>query len=308
MVNVLVIYFTQSGQLKEAVDATLSHWQASNSIRLEFLQLKPVKAFPFPWDYMDFFSAFAENVMGVPCELEPFPEDKLSSADVIILAYQPWFLSISQPLNSFLQSSAAQNSMKGKQVVTIIACRNMWINAQEKMKQHLQNLGAQLVGNIAYVDPSPNLISLITVFAFVLGGVKGRLLGLFPKYGVPEKVLEEVAPGLGDVLLKHTLSRDFSGMQLALNQKGAVKIKPNLMIMEGRGKILFPLYARFITKNGRASKHEQRFRVRIFGIILPILIMVLSPIISLVAFILPIVTPDKIKRKMAYFSSNAYSG
>lgn len=307
MVNVLVIYFTQSGQLKEAVDATLRHWPMSPSIRLEYLQLKPEKAFPFPWGYMDFFSAFSENVMGIPCELEPFPEDKLSSADLIILAYQPWFLSISQPLNSFLQSRAAQNSMAGKHIVTIIACRNMWINAQEKMKQHLQKLRAQLVGNITYVDPSPNIISLITVMAFVLGGVKGRFLGLFPKYGVPEKVLADVAPVLGDILLKHTLSRDFSGMQMALNQKGAVKIKPNLMIMEGRGKILFPLYARFITKNGRASKREQQFRVRIFGIVLPVMIMVLSPIISLVAFILPMVIPDKMNRKMAYFSSNAYS-
>lgn len=307
MVNVLVIYFTQSGQLKEAVDATLGHWPMSSSIRLEYLQLKPVKTFPFPWGYMDFFSAFAENVMGTPCELEPFPEDKLSSADLIILAYQPWFLSISQPLNSFLQSRAAQNTMAGKHIVTIIACRNMWINAQEKMKQHLQKLRAPLVGNITYVDPSPNIISLITVMAFVLGGVKGRFLGLFPKYGVPEKVLADVAPVLGDILLKHTLSRDFSGMQMALNQKGAVKIKPNLMIMEGRGKILFPLYARFITKNGRASKREQQFRVRIFGVVLPLMIMVLSPIISLVAFILPIVIPDKMNRKMDYFASNAYS-
>ncbi len=304
--KVVVLYYTQSGQLKRAVDATLEPLRRQSSITVEYVQLNPIKPFPFPWGFMEFFGAFADTVQGKPCELEPVDESQLSNADLIILAYQPWFLTISQPMHSFLQSEQAERGLHGKAVVTLVACRNMWINAQEAVKAHLQRIEASLVGHIAFVDRAPNLISLITVVAYVMGGIKGRFLGIFPKYGFSESELNAKASQYGACLVQAVETAEYKNLEDQLLQHGAVQVASSLMVMEGRGKILFPLYARFLTKNGSASPGQKQFRVAIFGIVLPMLILVLSPILTVVAWLMPFISPDKMNREVTYYQHVAF--
>ena len=47
-------------------------------------------------------------VLGVPHELEPF-ELKESFYDLIVLGWQPWFLSPSIPFNSLMQNTQFKN-------------------------------------------------------------------------------------------------------------------------------------------------------------------------------------------------------
>ncbi len=302
MKKVLVIYFSQSGQLYKAITATLRDLSFDNEISMTTEQLKPRNPFPFPWTYMQFFDAFPETVQGIPCELEPYSFSQEINYDLVIIAYQPWFLSPSRPIESFLQSKDAAKLLKGKPVITLLACRNMWLNAQEKMKAHLHRIGANLVGNITYVDRSSNLVSLVTVLAFALGGVRDRFLGIFPKYGVPDEELEKSGWKFGTAILKKLKSGNFEGLQNELVELGAINIKPNLMIMEGRGKVLFPLYARFIMKKGKVSSRERRTRVRIFGIALPTAIILFSPIIIIVSRLMPLLFRSKMKQERAYYS------
>ncbi len=302
MKKVLVIYFTQSGQLNKAVRSTLKNFENNPEIEIYYENINPVNPFPFPWTYMQFFDAFPETVFGIPCDLKPTSLKIDAQFDLIIIAYQPWFLSVSRPVNSFLQSPDALRLMKGKPVITILACRNMWLNAQEKMKLQLKNLHANLVGNITFVDRSANLISLITVLAFALGGVKDRFLGIFPKYGVPDEELENKAWKFGNIILDHLKTGNYGGMQKKLVADGAVTVKPNLMIMEGRGKVLFPIYARFILQKGGSNSHARRSRVRIFGIVLPLAILLLSPLITLTSRLLPLLFPSRTRKQTDYFS------
>jgi len=302
MKNVLVIYFTQTGQLNRAARATLAPLENNKDITIHYELVKPAKPFPFPWSYMQFFDAFPETVNGVKCELQPFSFNTSVNYDLIIIAYQPWFLSISIPINTFLQTAEARKILKDKPVITIIACRNMWLTSQEKMKVHLKNLQANLVGNITYVDRAANLVSLVTVFAFALGGVKDKFLGVFPKYGVSDKDLIEAAPQYGATLLGHLQSGDFNTLQDELTKQGAVTIKSNLMLLEGRGKVLFPLYANYISKKGTAGSEERRTRVRIFGIVLPVAILILSPIITVISRLAPLLFPSKINKAKEYYS------
>lgn len=304
MKKVLVLYYTQSGQLKKAVEATLKNFEKNGNVMVQYEQLQPLTPFPFPWTYMQFFDAFAETVKGIPCEMKPLTFDAHNHFDLVILAYQPWFLSVSRPIDSFLQTREAKILLENKPVVTLLACRNMWLNAQEKMKARLKNLNAKLVGNITYVDRASNLTSLITVFAFALGGVQDKFLGIFPKYGVPDDELKQKAFVHGDIVLRHLMKNDYTSMQDELIQSGAINIKPNLMMMEGRGKILFPLYADFILNKGKAKSRERRTRVRIFGIMLPILILILSPLITVVSRILPLIRKSKTEKEIHYFSHN----
>lgn len=302
--SVLVVYFTQTGQLSSALKATLNPLESDPEIEIHYEQLKPLKAFPYPWTYMQFFDVFPETVHGVPCELEPFGFNPDKNFDLVVVAYQPWFLSICIPVNSFLQTDSARKVMKNKPVITVIACRNMWLNGQEKMKKHLQNLKANLVGNITFVDRSPNLISLITVLAFVLGGVKEKFLGIFPKYGVKDEDLAK-APLFGKIILKNLKSNSYTNLQESLVESGAVSIKSNLMLLEGRGKVLFPLYANYISKKGTAGSKDRRLRVRIFGIVLPVAIFILSPVITILSRLAPLIAAKKIKKEISYYSGNS---
>lgn len=305
MKKVLVVYYTQTGQLNKAVKATLAPLENRNDVEIHYEQIKPKTSFPFPWSYMQFFDAFPECVNAVPCELEPFSFDSDTEFDLVVIAYQPWFLSVSIPINSFLKSEEAKRLLKNKNVVTILACRNMWLNAQEKMKMQLKELQANLVGNITYIDKAANLVSLITVLAFALGGVKDKFLGIFPRYGVSDKELEKKAPKYGTVLLKHLQAADYTDQQKELVELGAVNIRSNLMLMEGRGKILFPIYANYISKKGASGNKARRTRVRIFGIVLPTAILILSPIITVISRLAPLLFPRKIKKEIAYYSQNS---
>ena len=305
MKKILVVYYTQTGQLNQAVRATLAPLENQPGVTIHYEQIKPLTPYPYPWSYIEFFDVFPETVHGIPCALEPLSVNPEENYDLIVIAYQPWYLSICIPINSFLQLPETQKLLAGKPVVTILACRNMWLGGQEKMKIQLQKLKANLVGNITYVDRSANLISLITVLAYVLGGVKGRFLKMFPKYGVSAEYLQTHAGKFGNTIQQHLLSNDYRSLQQELVSQGAVQIKPNLLLMEGRGRVLFPLYANYISKKGTAGSAERKSRVRIFGIVLPTAILILSPIITVISRLAPLLFPSKIKKEINYYSQNS---
>lgn len=302
MNRILVIYFTQTGQAKKAIDAVLEPF-VKNGDQIHYELIKPKTSFPYPWGYTEFFDAFPENVHGIPCELESF-QIPHQDYDLIFISYQPWFLSICRPINSFLLSEEASVLLKNKPVVTVINCRNMWISAQEKMKKQMKRLNANLIGNITFVDKASNLVSLVTVLAHVLKGEKGKFLGIFPKYGVDEADINK-GKVFGHIILDHFIKQDLNSIQPELNQQGALDIRGNLMMMEGRGNALFPLYANYISKKGTAGSEERRTRVRIFGIVLPTVILLISPILTIVSRLAPILAAKKFKKHIDYYSQNS---
>ena len=305
MKKVAVIYFTQTGQLLRAVKATLAPLEKKNEANVSYYEINPKKKYPYPWSYLEFFDVFPDAVNGVPCELDMPSLDDAIHADLVVIAYQPWFLSVCIPINSFLQTDIAKKLLANKNIVTVVACRNMWLNAQEKMKVHFKKLNANLVGHITYVDKASNLVSLVTVLAFALKGVQGKYLGFFPKYGVSDQELQTKAPEFGSIISKHLAKSEYSELQNELVDAGAVQIKSNLMLLEKRGMALFPLYANYVSKKGTAKTEERRARVRVFGIVLPTAIFILSPIITIVSRLVPLIFPGKIRKEVEYYSHNS---
>lgn len=303
MKNVLIVYYSQTGQAKLAVDSVMRTFENNANYKTYYSLIKPKVPFPFPWKYTEFFDMFPETVQGVACEIELPAIDLAIKYDLIIVAYQPWFLNICIPINSFLKSESAKLIFNNTPVVTIINCRNMWISAQEKMKGILLSLNSKLVGNITFVDKSSNLVSLITVLAFILKGKKENFLGMFPKYGVNSSDLE-VGQIYGNLILSHLETNNLPMLQTELINKNAVNIRSNIMIMEGRGSLLFPHYANFITKKGSAGSKERRLRVRIFGILLPTVILLASPFITIISRLAPIFAKKKLQKKIHYYRQN----
>src|SRR5258708_18180944 len=125
--KVLAIYYTQSGQMSEIINSFTVPLAEAGAI-VEKVLIKPVTEYTFPWTGNRFFAVMPDCVLSVPTALEPI-DLKEKSYDLIILGYQPWFLSPSIPSNSLLNQPDFKAILKGTPVITISAGRNMWLNA-----------------------------------------------------------------------------------------------------------------------------------------------------------------------------------
>lgn len=173
MKNVLVVYYTQSGQLLKIAQNVVQELEKSSEVSVYYNKIKPFNDYNFPWKKDSFFDAFPESFLQIPCDLEETNSEVLSKKyDLVILAYQIWYLTPSIPINSFLKSDEAKVLLKDTPVITVIGCRNMWIQAQEKMKVLLNNVQAKLVGNIVLIDRHINHVSVITIEKWMFSGKK----------------------------------------------------------------------------------------------------------------------------------------
>ena len=160
--KILVIYYTQSGQLEDILNHfTAPLAEAGNTV--EKVRVHIEQDYPFPWTGKSFFAVMPDCVLGVPTALQNF-HLKESGYDLVILGYQAWFLSPSIPANSILNHPSIRAILKDTPVITITGARNMWISAMERVKKSLKGSGARLVGNIALVDRHHNFISFMTIF------------------------------------------------------------------------------------------------------------------------------------------------
>ena len=93
MKRILLIGYSQTGQLYQILDNILAPLQ---EMTLDQVKIEPKEAYSFPWDSHDFFDKMPETVLERPIELQDI-EFKYSKYDLIIIGYQPWFLSPSPP-------------------------------------------------------------------------------------------------------------------------------------------------------------------------------------------------------------------
>ena len=303
MKKALVIYYTQSGQLLDISKNVTKELEDSNKVDLTFYEIKLKNNFPFPWDKKTFYNTFPETFSQVSAELKDLDNPVLKQQyDLIIFSYQVWFLTPSIPANSFLTSEIAKTLFKNTPVITVIGCRNMWIMAQEKVKKLLQQNQAKLVGNIALVDRHINHISVITILHWMMSGLKTKYLGIFPKPGVSDKDIDE-STKFGSAILRSLLQNDFRKLQSHLLEKGAVKIKPFLIVMDKRANILFGKWAKLINSKGSANSDKRQPFIKLFSIYLSVAIWLIAPIVFLLFLLTFIPLTGSRKRDKKYYSS-----
>ncbi|KAB1069011.1 dialkylresorcinol condensing enzyme DarA [Tamlana haliotis] len=305
MKNILVIHYSQSGQLTEILKNIVSPLEQDVSIQVDFHNIKMVNDFPFPWTKDKFMGVFPETFLQEPAEIYPPDSEILNKTyDLIILGYQVWYLSPSIPINSFLKSIEAKQLLANTPVITVSGSRNMWIMAQEKIKQELKTLQANLVGNIALVDRHINHISVITIVQWMFSGKKERFLNIFPKPGVSQKDIDE-ATKFGEVILNHINSCDYSTLQEGLLKKDAVKIKPFLVVTDKRGNVIFSKWAKFLKSKGEINDDKRKIWVKIFTKYLLIAIWVIAPIVFILFLLTYLPSYRRIKREKVYYESVA---
>ena len=296
MKKVLVINYSQSGQLHEIIDNFLLPF---DPLQIERAYIKPVKPFKFPWTSDVFYNTMPETVVEEAVELEPVNYG-YEKYDLIVIGYQPWFLSPSIPISSLLQDPVFQEKMKGTPVVTIIGGRNMWLNSQESIKAYIQKAGGILVGNIPLMDREPNLISVLTIFHWMLTGKKERKWNLLPVPGVSQEDIES-ADKFGSIVKEALEKEDFTDLQKKILSLGLITIPTDIWFIEMKGKKIFRIWASLIKKKG-TTLEKRKFFVTLFKYYLLIALFVASPIILTFYFIL--IAPfskRKIQREKDYF-------
>jgi hypothetical protein len=305
MKKVLVVQYSQTGQLTDIVTSILSPLTSDKSIHIDTLTLQPRPAYPFPWTTQRFCDVFPESVEGVPCGLAPLDIDPEARYDLIVLAYTVWYLSPSLPVQAFLRSPEAAKLFPDTPVVTVIGCRNMWLLAQDRVKQRLQELDAHLVGNIVLGDRAGNLVGVATIAYWMLTGRKERLLHLFPRPGVDDTDIRQ-ASRFG-IILRKALQADVTALdQEVLNAVGAVRVEPAYIIFEHRIMKIFRIWARFIRKKGGPGAPDRQRRVLAFFFYLLTAIAVLAPLASLAAKATLRLRKARIEKAVAYYRSNRY--
>lgn len=301
--KILVLYYSQTGQLRQIVDRLLSPLLAAAELEVDLVKVETEHQFPFPWTRMEFFNAFPESVYGTPFKLKPIEFEREKHYDLVVLAYTVWYLNPSIPISSLLQHEDAKAIFNGKKVITVVGSRNMWVLAQEKVKRHLQKLNADLIGNVVLIDRNKNLVSIITIIRWMFYGKKDPFLG-FPRAGIIQEDIE-ASDKFGKVILRRLKAKDFSDMQNELNALGAVDINPSLLILEKRATKLFGMYARFLSKKGGFFDKERRGRVSMLSYLLPIGAFILSPITTISSFLISVIKKKELNAEIRYFSQNS---
>ena len=293
MKNVLVVYYTQSGQLEEISKNITKPLELDSNVEVTYYKIEMENEFPFPWSKDAFFNAFPESFLQIPSKIVSPSNEVLSKKyDLVLLAYQVWYLSPCIPFNSFLKSNYATTLLIDTPVVTIIGCRNMWVMAQEKVKMLLKGLNSKLVGNIALVDRNINHISVITIVEWMFTGVKKKYLGIFPRPGVSEKDILESSK-FGEVINKQLKLNDFENLQEKLVAKDAVEIRPFLVEMDKKANKMFKMWANTIVSKEKYRKHL----LKAFNIYLLVAIWLISPIVYILHLLLYPIKFAKIRKE-----------
>ena len=297
MKRVLVVHFSQTGQLARIVRRLVS--PLAGEVELVHEVLRPRAAYPFPWPLLRFFDAMPEAVLLDPPPLEPIRAE--GDFDLVVLAYQVWFLSPSGPITAFLKSDAGRRLLRGRPVVTVIACRNMWLHAQETVKRLIQDAGGELRDNVVFTDNAPTMATLVTTPRWLLTGRRDAFLGM-PAAGVSEADIagaERFGHALAQAL---RASREKSGTPM-LAGMGAARVDPRLIFSERAGTRAFGVWSRIIRLGGKPGSWLRLPLVVLFCLYLVAMILAVVPVSLLVQRLLRPLLARRLASQKTYFEA-----
>jgi hypothetical protein len=303
MKRVLFVSYSQTGQLAAVVQSVAAPLVASPSVEVVFETLEPVEPYPFPWPFFEFFNTFPETVHGMPRPLKPLQVGAAAPFDLIILAYQVWFLSPSQPMTAFLQSPEAVHLLRGRPVITLIACRNMWLMAQETTKQRLHALGAHLIDNVVLTDRAHSAATFISTPLWMLTGRRGPFLGgMVPAAGIDAADIAD-ARRFGAAIETGLPALDAAPSHALLKGLGAVKVNERLIASERIGYRSFRLWGRLLLILGAPSSLLRRIVLCFYIVFLATMILTVAPLSAVIKRLLGPWMRERIARQRAYFAA-----
>jgi hypothetical protein len=293
MKRILAISYSQSGQLHSALQSFLEPFSKDESCEVIWKILAPCEPYPFPWSIARFFDVFPETVCGVPQPLEPLDLKKDEKFDIIVLAYQVWYLSPSLPIRSFLETEEARSLFSGTRVVTLVACRNMWYEASMIVKKCLASVNARHIGHVAVIDQGPAWSTFLTTPYWLLTGKRTFLKSVFPPAGVSEADIRKTA-GYGQSLSAFLLENSAENQKKNAPFVGlqTYTVNKKYVIPEWVGRALFVPWAKFLFLLTRPGSFKRKLLLVPFVLSLISAILIVLPLVILGRLLLyPFVNP-----------------
>jgi len=283
--KVLVVHFSQTGQLSRVLASLLGPLETDPGIQVVQEYLEPERPFPFPWPLVRFFDVFPECVHLDPPPLKPVAVDPDTDFDLIIIGYQPWFLSPSLPITAFMVLPEARRLMEGRPVVTTIACRNMWLKAQEAMKRMIADNGGRLIDNVVLVDQGSPAATFVTTPRWLLTGRKDRFLGIFPEAGVSERDIRAVK-ACGERLREALKGDSVAAGKPVLEGVAPTRVDRRYIVAEKMGWRSFRIWGALIRTLGPPGSALRVPLLLIYALFLATAILTVVPLSILVRRIL----------------------
>jgi hypothetical protein len=304
--RILVPLYSQSGQLIQIAEQILGPLRESGEIEIVLVPIKPLKPYPFPWSFFRFLDAFPESIHQVAPPIEPLELKETDEFDLILLPYQVWFLSPSLPIQALLQDATFRRIASGKPVITIIACRNMWHMAQEKVKAALHDMGARLLDNVVLTDQGGTFATFFTVPRWLLTGKNTPFLGLPPAGVHPDEIKRARRFGLA---LRDALRQNQErNNQPLLSGLQAVKAEPTLLVSERAGTRSFTIWGKLLRAVGQPGDAARVPVLLLYVIFLIALIITVVPVSLLLQWMMRPFLRGKIAAAKQYFESPSGSG
>lgn len=300
--QVLVVYYTQSGQLERAARSLAAPLLAAGHA-VDFLALEPRQAYPFPWTFWQFLDAFPESVYLDPPSLKPWQARE--RYDLIVFAWSPWFLSPAPPATAFLQSAAGRALLHGTPVVTLTANRGMWALAYERVRRLLSDAGARHCDHVALVDPH-KLSSFITTPRWMLTGRREPFWGL-PQAGVPDAEIA-AAGRFGRALARALADGSLDGTRPVLTGLGAASVDPALLTSEKIGRRSFQVWGKLVRAAGGPGAPLRRPVLVAYVIFLVAMIVTVVPLSLLIRTLLKPVLRARLSAQAASYERPSGAG
>lgn len=296
MKRVLVVNYSQTGQLSDITARLIEPLRAAGHL-VHLETLVPTQPFPWPWPIVDFVDAFPECV-----QLDAPPLKSLSIAgdtpfDLVILTYQVWYLSPALPMTAFLTGPEGRQLIRGRPVVTLVACRNMWLSAQDTMKRLIGEAGGHLIDHLAFTDQGHPLATFITTPRWVLTGKRDRFLGLPPAGVSPQEIRN--ASRFGQALADGLDRDDEKSGQPMLTGLRAVIVNPRLAISERAGLRAFRVWSKLIRLFGKRGQWRRRPMLLLFAVYLITLILTVVPLSLLIQWLFSPLLKPRLERLKA---------
>ncbi|MEN8180365.1 MAG: dialkylresorcinol condensing enzyme [Pseudomonadota bacterium] len=306
MKKILVVQYSQTGQLSDAVASICRPLKDADRVEVMIETLEPEKPFPYPWSFFSFLDVFPECVALDPPPIKPLSVNSTDEFDLIILAYQVWFLAPSLPITAFLKSTAAQHLLRDKPVITVIGCRNMWSQAQITMQQLLTDCGARLLDNVVLTDQGSALASFITTPRWLLTGKKGAFWK-FPPAGISQYDID-AACRFGKAI-ESALAEDLEkGKGPILYGLKAVEADISQIQSEKTGYRSFKVWGKLIRSVGKKGDAS---RIPVLTLYLVFLILMIVTVVPLAMILKKLLVPlmrEKHQRVKAFYEAPSGSG
>lgn len=298
MKRILVVYFSQTGQLQRVAESLCAPLAADKDVRLTWLPLAPVKPYPFPWPFLEFFDQFPEAVQGIAPAIQPLDVAEAAEFDLIILAYTVWYLSPAPPVAAFVKSELGRRLLKNRPVVTVIACRNMWLQAHEVMRGWLAEAGARHCDNVVLTDRGSALATFITTPRWMLTGRRDPLWG-FPAAGLTDADITATSR-FGKALLSALREGRADGRPL-LSGLGAASADERLIASERIGRRSFMIWSRLVRLAGPQGAPARKAVLAGYVVFLVAMILTVVPVtMALRALLRPLLAKPLARLKAQY--------